>query len=266
MKTTLSILALCTLGASSLLGCSTESKSVDPADALGRFQHPSGSFSGDSGSAAFSGYQSDRAASSKVAVPDGATSASGGSATTQSLHVLTMTTSNQSQCGEGRKCSCDGSGSFTYSEESSDLGTQLRFQFDHCLSADGSGFDGQAAIVLSDKPILGIRAANASNTAGAAASSSGTTNFLLVADGTGFDGGTSAPLAFALASEAGYTFLSVDLPDGNVVVGAAADGTVYVKAKEGSWTCNPDDAAGYACVSDDGAPAVKVAKDAPAPR
>ena len=250
MKTALTILALCTLASSSLLGCSTESGSVDPADALGRFQHPSGSFSSDSGSAAFSGYASDRAASGNVAMPDGATSASGGTSTTQSLHVLTMTTSNQSQCGEGRKCSCDGSGSFTYSQGSSKLGTEIDFEFDHCIAADGSGFDGKAAIVLSQSPILGLRGGT----------SNGKPNFLLVAKGTGYDGTESAPLTFALASEAGYVFLSVDLPDGNVVIGVAGDGTAYVKAKEGSWTCNVDDASGYACVSDDGAPAVKVAK------
>jgi hypothetical protein len=178
------------------------------------------------------------------------------------MRLLAKTMDAKSQCVEGSPCACETSGSFTFQKEDTKVGVSARFTFESCVFADGNGFDGEALLVTSSSPIVGIakKAAAAKSpatktptTAGAATQQDATTgqepNLLLTAKGTASTSKGKMALEFSLAREDGYTLLSIEVPDGNVVVGASDGGDVFVKSKQGTWSCSPS-AEGYACTSD----------------
>jgi hypothetical protein len=257
-----SALALCALGGLSV-GCTNSSpgssSSLDANGVLGKFQHPTGSFSNENGGAAFSSYQSKKDESSHVAIPN----AGGGSGTssTQSMHILSTTA--DAQCAAGATCACAKGGSYSYQKDTAAENPTVNFRFDSCQFDNGSGFDGVAELVVSDQPLVGVKkmagVVNSAADAGAASTVSTTKNFVLTAKGTGSDGGKSMALEFSLAQEAGYVLLSVDMADGNIVIGIAKDGTAFVKAKQGTWNCTPSASSGYSCTSEDGGAPVAIA-------
>lgn len=287
MKNAAATLALIFFSAGFAVGCTPENKQVDLDDALNAFKNPTGSFSKETGSGAFSGYRSEEAESSKVSTPGA--SGSSGTSRTQSLTFLTKTLDQKAQCAEGEACPCESSGSFVYKMETRSEGKALQMQFDKCVSADGSGFDGQAALLVSNQPLLGLESGGLEKKAPAseeneeasdeAASTPKTPktpktgsktlavnpslgqNLLLTAKGTAFEGDKSVSLEFSLVYEAGYTVLAIEVPDGKVVIGMAADGTAFVKAKQGSWTCKPQNGKGYVCTSTSGGEDVAVSEE-----
>jgi hypothetical protein len=245
-------LLLATLGA--LGGCTEKDSTVDLDRALESLRNPTGSFTRDTGSGAFSGYKSEQAESSRVDRPG----AGSGSASTQSMRFLTRTLDAKAQCTEGQACACATSGSFTYKQAPSNEGTALHFTFDACKSAEGNTFDGEAMVLSTTKPLLDVEAKTPTKTKLEPAA--GEPNLLMTAKGTASDGNQSIALEFALIYEAGYTLLAVEVADGKIVVGVAADGSGFVKAKHGTWSCTPK-TKGYDCVSTDGGETVDVEAD-----
>lgn len=282
MKTALSALAVTfTLGALSM-GCSNEtSDSVDATSALDSFQNPTGSFTKETGGQALSSYKSEQAESSKVNRPGGGS----GGTKTQSLRLLSKTLDSKASCNEGQACACVGGGSFTYTLEQTKAGQAARFQFDKCVGDDNGGFDGQAILLVTQKPLIGIDGPARNKPAPPAKSGSseegglteaddgstsggpsGEDNLLFAAKGTAIEGNRRTPLEFALAYEQGYTLLAVEVKDGKVIVGLSPNGTVFVKAKQGTWVCTPSLSRGYQCKSAEGGDDVEIdAEPAEAP-
>ncbi len=273
------VLAATTIGLSTT-GCSSEQGTVSTDQALDAFQNPTGSFTKDNGNSAFSGYRSEKSESGKVATP-GASSSSG--TKTQSLRLLSHTLDAKSQCVEGASCACEKSGSFVYSIEQTKLGSGYHFEFDKCVNADGSGFDGKALLVATSQSILGIQDSGSQSAEPSQSSASdstsdtgssmgleeadsssstpaadGSKNILFAAKGTASQGSQSLAVEFALVQEAGYTLLAIDVADGKIVIGVAANGNAFVKAKQGTWICKPGSAKGYTCKSTSGAEDVAV--------
>jgi hypothetical protein len=256
-----SAVVLLAVVASPLMGCSSESHSVDADSALSAFKNPTGTFSKDTGSSAFSSYQSEHAQSDSVSRPS-VGSGSSGQSNPQSVKVLAKTLDAKSQCTEGEKCACAGGGSAIYDQEPSKIGKAVRFQFDKCIGDDGAGFDGEALLLVTSQPIVDL----AKDTPAASGASADAQNILFAAKGTATDGDKSLELEFALVEESGYTLLAVEVADGKIVVGLAPDGSAWVKAKQGTWTCKPNESKSYACTPVEGdGEAVDVEADPSAP-
>jgi putative hemolysin len=269
MKTALSALAMTfTLGALSIACSSESSEPVSANSALDSFQNPTGSFTKETGGQALSGYKAEQAESSKVERPGG----SAGGTKPQSLRLLTKTLDSKASCNEGQSCACVGGGSFSYRREETKAGQAARFQFDSCVGNDNAGFDGQAILLVTSRPLLGIsddgnsrsapppKKTGSSDEGGLTEAEDGSPaseaerdqNLLFAARGTAIEGNKRTALDFALAYEKGYTLLAVEVKDGKVVVGLAPSGTIFVKAKQGSWVCTPSSSRGYQCKSSSG--------------
>lgn len=234
------------------VGCSSSepTRTVSADDALTTFQNPTGSFSKDNASQAFSGFRSEQSESGKVS-----TGGAGGSSSTksQSLKLLAHTLDAKASCAEGQTCACETSGSFVYTAEQSKAGAAAYMKFDKCVGKDGTGFTGEAILVVTSSPILGIEADSSSPVAAS------DKNLLLAAKGEAFDAKQSIDLEFALLHEAGYTLLAIQVPDGKIVIGVAANGNAFVKAKQGTWVCKAGKGnKGYACASQSGGEEVDV--------
>lgn len=280
MKTALTALALTVSLGAATMACSSSSSSerVDTQSALASLRSPTGTFSSQNGKAAFAGYSSKRADSSKVSTGSG-----GGSGTSraQGLRILNQAAAGEAACTDGQACACEKSGSMTYTHESSADGDLLRIAFDACVSEDGEGFDGEAVLLASKKPLLGVKEGSKTSSpastegdadqpsAGDAADDGlseaqpeteagddfalpeGVVSLMLAAKGTAIHSGGKTPLELAMVTEAGYVYLSVTVPDGNVVIGLAKDGSAVVKPKDQTWTCSPAGQS-YTCQSGDG--------------
>jgi hypothetical protein len=237
------VLLTAAVGMGGMMGCSSSEQStrtVSADDALTTFQNPTGSFNKDNASQAFSGFRSEQSESGKVST-NGA--AGGGSTKTQSLKLLSRTLDAKASCAEGQTCACATSGSFVYTAEQSKAGAAAHIQFDKCVSEDGSGFTGEAVLVVTTNPILGVEADGP-------VAAGDDKNLLLAARGEAFDATQSIKLEFALLHEAGYTLLAIQVPDGKIVIGVAPSGNAFVKAKQGTWVCKAGKGKkGYACAS-----------------
>ncbi|MBX3192861.1 MAG: hypothetical protein KF819_38105 [Labilithrix sp.] len=265
--------------ATASFACSSSDKAepVDTNQALSALRSPTGSFSAKNGASIFSGYGTQRANSKKVSAP-----APGGGSSTRpgSLRLLDRAADAQAACSDGQSCSCPSGGSMTYAHESSADGQLLRIDFQQCGFGDGSAFDGNAILLVSTKSILGLgEQERAPSKPGGSrgsddemgeleeapetgAAGQGYAAMLLAARGTVTESGQSSPIEFALLTEASYAFLAVTVDDGHVVIGMSDDGRAIIKAKDGTWHCNPS-AKGYVCKSE-GGEAVDVAASASA--
>jgi hypothetical protein len=235
------------IGLTSAVGCSSSesSRTVSADDALTTFQNPTGSFSKDNASQAFSGFRSEQSESGKVGT--GGVAGSGGSTKTQGLtKFMTRTLDAKASCAEGQSCACEVSGSFSYTAEQSKAGAAAHIKFDKCVNKE-AGFTGEAVIVVTSNPILGIERDSSSPT------TASDKNLLFAAKGEAFDAKQSVNLEFALLHESGYTLLAIQVADGKIVIGVAPNGNAFVKAKQGTWVCKAGKGSkGYACSSTSG--------------
>lgn len=201
---------------------------IDTNASLSAFRNPTGSFTKETGAEAFSGYGAEKKESGKISRPG----ASSGTSRTQGIRLMNTARTAEGSCGEGQKCACPGGGTLVYQAEQSSVGAAAHFQFDSCIDENGSGFDGEAVVIVANQPILGIAKAAKSTT------QAGEENVFFAAKGTAIEDGTTLDLEFALLVEAGYTLLAVEVADGKIVVGSAPDGSWFVKAKQGSFHCS----------------------------
>jgi hypothetical protein len=250
MKTLATALALTfTLGASTL-ACSSESSGgrVDTGTALSSLRSPTGTFDKSNATSAFAGFRDQRERSSNVAGAQPAGRAQTGSSQ-QGLRILNTAASLEANCSEGQTCACPGGGSASWSHESTAEGEVVRMSFGQCIFEDGDAFDGEAVVLASKEPLLGLEA-EADGAFGDAAGA-GYASLLIAANGDMTHAGKTMALQFALLMEAGYMLLSVEVPDGSVVIGLAPSGKVIVMAKNETWTCAAT-AGAYACTSSSG--------------
>ncbi len=260
MKTVLSAFVAAVTLSTLAIGCTNESTdSVNTDSAIDAFQNPTGSFDKSTGADAFSAFKAEKSESTKVSQPDGKSGVG-----TQSIRLMTRTLDAKTSCAEGQSCACAAGGSFSYQLEESKVGKAARFQFNKCVGESNSGFDGQAIILVTSKPILGIEKATAKKTStkkptgglseadDSSSSASLDQNVLFAAKGTAIEGQQKTALEFALLSEAGWTLLAVQVKDGKIVIGVAPNGNAFVKAKQGTWYCSPGTAKGYVCKSETG--------------
>jgi len=260
------LLVTTTVGVLSTTGCSSSEDSgrtVSADSALDTFQNPTGSFDKSNASQAFSGFRSEKSESGKVSQPGAGGGGSSGTSSKQSLKLLTRTLDAKSQCTEGQTCACEGSGSFVLTAEQSKAGQAAHITFDKCLDKDGSGFDGEALLVVSSQPILGISSEAASSSApatGNGTNAAADKNILFAAKGTAYEASQSLELEFALLQESGYMLLAIQVPDGKIVIGVnSRNGDAFVKAKQGTWVCKAGKAGkGYACSSTSGGEEVDI--------
>ena len=289
MKTVIpALVAFVVLGslATSSIGCSASSSSssksdVDTGSALSQLQNPTGSFSQENAGTAFGNYRSKRADSAQVTAPG----ASSGTSNTASIRLLDKATASGSSCQQGEACACPNGGSLTYSGSNTADGQLVKVSFDSCGFEDGFGFDGKAALLLSNKSLLGLAdssssaaatpprapAGSADNTGGvqdapSAAPDTGSATssavaVLLAAKGTASYGAKKLALEFALVTESHYAFLAVKVSDGAIVIGVSDSGEAIVKSREGTWKCHSG-TGGWSCTSDSGK-TMTVAEQAP---
>jgi hypothetical protein len=251
MKTLATALALTfTLGASTL-ACSSESSGgrVDTGTALSSLRSPTGTFDKSNATSAFAGFRDQRERSSNVAGAQPAGRAQTGSSQ-QGLRILNTAASLEANCSEGQTCACPGSGSASWSHESTAEGEVVRMSFAQCVFEDGDAFDGEAVVLASKEPLLGLER-ETGGAFGDTGDLGGYASLLIAANGDMTHQGKTMALQFALLMEAGYTLLSVEVPDGSVVIGIAPSGKVIVMAKNETWTCAAT-AGAYACTSSSG--------------
>lgn len=221
------------------VACSAESKEPVSADeSLAAFRNPTGSFGKENGAAALSGFDAEKSESGKVNRPG----ASSGTSRTQGIRVMNGALGAEATCAEGQSCACPGGGSIVYRAEQSSIGAAAHFAFSNCVDDEGAGFDGEAVVAVAKQPILGL-----AKTATTPVTSD---NIFFAAKGTAFDKTTRIALEFALLHEAGYTLLAVQVADGKIVIGSAPDGTLVIKAKQGTFHCGSA-AGGYTCKGDE---------------
>lgn len=282
MKTTLSVVAVA-LASSSLFACSSAAEpgsSIDTQSALSALSTPTGTLTKESAGKAFGGYRHQRDEGSKVATP----TTSAGGLSTSSIRLLDS--SSGGSCREGSSCACPSGGSMTYKGEQRSDAQLVKVRLDGCGFEDGVSFDGDVVLLASKKSLLGFAGSSgasaatpppASKTGGAtgggadlggegsgSGSESGglsdapSTSFgngvvalLVAAKGTLSYGAQRTALELALVTEARYTFLSVKVPDGSIVIGTSSDGRAVVRTKNGSWTCSST-AGRWVCTSDSG--------------
>jgi hypothetical protein len=279
MKTSAMSLALVALVASVNAACADAVHDDDVDSALEAFRHPTGTFSKENGSSAFSNYRSEQSESSKVNTPKSGESS--GTSSSQSVRLLAKTVDSQAKCSEGQSCPCDAGGSFVYSQLQRSEGLALRFKFDDCLSADKTGFAGEAVLFMTDKALLGDDAARSSSSSSSSSSSGAPKktgslfgnskplampstepkNMFLAARGNAIEGSKRTPIEFALIKEGEFVLLAVEVPDGKIVIGIASDRSAFVKAKQGTFLCQPKGKEGYACKSTNGGEELDVDAD-----
>lgn len=250
MKITSSAALVTFVVATGSLACSASSSSdrtVSTTSALSALRNPTGTFSKATGREAFASYDSKRSEGNRFS-GSSATSTGGGSTTAQSLRFLDTAEQLESRCSEGEACACPGGGSVRATHEATADGDEVQMSFDACVFEDGGAFDGQAMVLMSKKPLVDYTPKSA---ASGDAFDGPYQAMLVAAKGVATHDGAETPLELALLVQAGYAYVSVTVPDGNVVVGVTDDGKAIVKAKDATWTCSTS-ASSYSCESDSG--------------
>lgn len=281
------VAALVTFAVANTVACSSADRSTDADSTLSAFKNPTGSFTKETGASAFSGATTKQSQSGKVNAKTG----SNGGSSTQSKSIRILADKTQAACQEGEACKCEGGGTATYKKQSTKLGLQVDFTFADCFDAEGGGFSGEAMLLASEKPLLGLGSESGAKEPSSGKAPAGSANgsddmgtnaikpkgglteaqndqpqgkeinaqaLLLAARGEVISGKQRENVEFAILSEAGYTLVAVEVKDGSVVVGFAPNGTAIVRSKEGSWTCRPQ-SNGYQCKADGSGEALEVA-------
>lgn len=248
---TASLFAIGCSSATSGSGNGGSSSSVS--SALGTFRSPTGSFNASNGSSTLASMLQQQQQGAAVGGNGGA---GAGGIATRALRKLDLggdetSPSSEGSCAEGAQCACDAGGTFSYKQESANEGKALRITFNDCVDTDGSGFDGEALFLVSQRALLEDKRLPAYGSG---------QSLLLVAKGTLTEKRSSQEVAVALLSQPNVKLVAVQVDDGAVVLGQTSTGTIIVRAKDTAWTCNPKSAGTYVCKEDNTGESVTISE------
>jgi hypothetical protein len=229
------------------VGCSSSSsgsgsggKVGSTTSALATFRKPTGTFNASTSKSAIASMWQQQQQGGKL---QGQTGGGGGTAT-RAIRPLADSLSSGDEggpaCAEGARCSCEAGGSFSYQHEAADEGKAVRIAFSECMSSDGSGFDGEALVLVANKPLLDDPKLPKATSA---------QSVLLVAEGNAIEGKERQKVGLALLAQSNVVLVAVEVEDGTIVLGAMSDGTIIVRSKDASYTCAPGKSS-YTCKDD----------------